>query len=139
MKLNNTMRSILLLCLVLIYQSGLALAPDSVYLFSFATNRHNNTVGLQFAWSQDRNEWHVIGNDFGFLKSDYSRWGTEKKMIDPFLFRDREGKWRCIWTLNNRDKAFAHADSPDLVEWGRQSYPLLAMGKNFSSSIVSGI
>jgi alpha-L-arabinofuranosidase len=139
MKLKNKMRSVRLLCLLFTFKSGLvfAIAPDSVYLLSFATNKHNNTVGLQFAWSQDRSSWHFIGNDFGFLRSDYSRWGTEKKMIDPFLFRDKQGKWRCIWTLNNRDKAFAHAESSDLLEWGRQSYPSIERGKNFSTSVVT--
>ena len=133
------MRNFPLIILFLTSMSGIAsaAAPDSVYLFSFASKARNNTVGLQFAWSQDRITWHLIGHEFGFVKSDYGRWGSEKKMIDPYLIQDNNGQWQCVWTLNNREKVFAHASSPDLVEWGRQTYPMLQQGNVFTNAVLS--
>ena len=57
--------------------------PDSVYLFAYATAKNNNHNGLHFAWSRDQKTWYSIGNEFSYLKSDYGRWGFEKRMIDP--------------------------------------------------------
>ncbi len=106
-------------------------APDSAYLFSYATDKNNNRNGLQFAWSQDKQQWHVIGSGYGFLKSDYGRWGLDKRMISPWLIQGANGIWHCVWTLNNRDHTFAHAASADLVNWNRQSYPDISAGNNF--------
>lgn len=111
-------------------------APDSAYLFSYATDKNNNRNGLQFAWSQDKQHWHVIGNGFGFLKSDYGRWGLDKRMISPWLIQGPDGIWHCIWSLNNRDHVFAHAASADLVNWKRQSYPDISAGSNFLNPVV---
>ncbi|UPK72219.1 alpha-L-arabinofuranosidase C-terminal domain-containing protein [Chitinophaga filiformis] len=106
-------------------------APDSVYLFSYSTDKNNDRGGLQFAWSQDKQQWHVIGNGFVFLRSDYGRWGSEKRMISPWLIQGPDGIWHCIWSLNERDHLFAHAASADLVNWKRQSYPDISAGRNF--------
>lgn len=61
--------------------------PDSVYLFSYATTKNSNTNGLHFAWSTDQENWTSIGPEMRFLFCDYGRWGVEKRMITPFLFR----------------------------------------------------
>lgn len=111
--------------------------PDSVYLLSYTTAKNNYHNGLHFAWSRDRQNWFPIGNEFGYLRSDYGRWGAEKRMIDPFLLRDASNTWHCIWSLNENDNAFAHAASSDLVNWGRQSYPLVANGQRFMKPAVS--
>ena len=111
--------------------------PDSVYLFSYATGKNNNHNGLHFAWSRDRETWHVIGNEYGYLRSDYGRWGSEKRMISPFLFRSAEGLWHCVWSLNERENVFAHASSADLVDWGRQSYQYVKEGSNFLHPVVT--
>ena len=110
--------------------------PDSVYLFSYATEKNNNHNGLHFAWSRDKITWFSIGNEFSFLKSDYGRWGTEKRMITPFLVQGAGGVWQCVWSLNERDKVFAHASSPDLIDWGRQSYPDTKSGTNVLRPVV---
>ncbi|MGV3764603.1 MAG: alpha-L-arabinofuranosidase C-terminal domain-containing protein [Chitinophagaceae bacterium] len=110
--------------------------PDSVYLLSYTTSKNNYHNGLHFAWSRDRQNWFPIGNEFGYLRSDYGRWGAEKRMIDPFLLRDASNTWHCIWSLNEKDNAFAHAASSDLVNWGRQSYPLVAEGQRFMKPAV---
>ncbi|WP_315815047.1 hypothetical protein [Paraflavitalea speifideaquila] len=98
-------------------------ATDSVYLFSYSTGKNNDHNGLHFAWSRDAVNWQLIGNEYAFVRSDYGRWGSEKKMINPYLIRGAGGEWQCVWALNNKEKLFAHASSPDLISWGRQSYP----------------
>lgn len=111
--------------------------PDSVYLFSYTTLKNNSHNGLHFAWSRDGDAWVSIGNEYGYVKSDYGRWGAEKKMFSPYLLMGNDGLWHCIWSLNDKDKAFAHAASVDLVEWGRQSYPVLQAGENFLNPVIS--
>ncbi len=96
--------------------------PDSAYVFAYG---EENGGGLYFAWSIDQKEWHTIGNRYPFLKSDYGRWGSQKRMYDPFLYQASDGLWHCIWSLNNEDGAVAHAVSSDLVYWKPQSYPVL--------------
>jgi len=102
--------------------------PDSVYLFSYTSG--NPTHGLQFAWSSNKQNWFPVGNGQSFLKSDYGPWGVQKKMYSPYLVYGQDGMWHCIWSLNNTDKVFAHAASPDLVDWNRQSYPEVNLGAN---------
>jgi hypothetical protein len=104
--------------------------PDSVYLFSYATTKNSNKNGLHFAWSPDKENWTAIGPEMSFLACDYGSWSTQKRMIDPFLFKDRAGIWHCIWSLNEKDGAFAHAESKDLINWLPQSYPVVMTGSN---------
>jgi alpha-L-arabinofuranosidase len=133
-----------ILSLVALILSGSAFAapeniynePDSVYLFSYSTGKNQNKNGLHFAWSPDRNKWFVIGNEYGYVKSDYGRWGDEKGMVAPYLIQDGNGMWQCVWGLNDRDMAFAHAGSKDLVDWGRQSYPVVKQGANFLRPVI---
>jgi alpha-L-arabinofuranosidase len=110
--------------------------PDSVYLFSYATGKNNDHNGLHFAWSQDGQQWHAIGNEFGYVKSDYGRWGTDKRMISPYLVKGADGMWHCVWSLNESDHLFAHAASEDLVNWKRQSYPSAGGGSNVLQPVV---
>lgn len=99
--------------------------PDSAYIFAYATDKNNNHNGLHFAWSIDRKSWHAIGPEHSFVKCDYGRWGSQKRILNPYLFQGNDGNWHCIWSLNDNDGAFAHAASPDLVYWSRQSYPVV--------------
>lgn len=110
--------------------------PDSVYLFSYASGKNNDHNGLHFAWSQDGRQWHTIGNEFGYLRSDYGRWGPDKRMISPYLMRGEDGIWHCVWSLNERDHLLAHAASADLVNWKRQSYPAAGGGSNVLRPVV---
>lgn len=128
--------TVLLLPLALAANSRFANEPDSVYLFSYATGRNNNHNGLHFAWSQDRRNWYAIGNEYGFLRSDYGRWGTEKRMITPYLLQGANGTWQCVWSLNEQVHQFAHAASADLVDWGRQSYPEVKQGTNCLRPVI---
>ncbi len=128
----------ILVCLGLIlFQNGFGAArkplnePDSVYLFSYNAN------GLRFAWSTDKTNWTPIGDGYIYLKCDYSRWGSEKKMIAPYLIQGRKGIWECIWQLNDRTLQFAQAGSADLVNWGPQAYPYVKQSKNVLRPVIS--
>ncbi|MDB5280254.1 MAG: alpha-L-arabinofuranosidase [Ferruginibacter sp.] len=128
----------LLICFLLLQLMPVCFAnkPDSVYLVSYTTGKNNNTNGLHFARSHDLTRWESIGNEFTFLWSDYGRWGTQKKMISPYVILGKNGEWQCVWQLNEQDRAFAHASSNDLVYWGRQSYPVLNKGVNCLQPII---
>ncbi|SHL68528.1 Alpha-L-arabinofuranosidase C-terminus [Chitinophaga jiangningensis] len=111
--------------------------PDSIYLFSYSTAKNNNHNGLHFAWSNDKLHWTPVGNEFSYVRCDYGRWGSEKRMLQPFLFLDQQGQWQLVWSLNEHVPAFGHASSADLTYWGRQSYPTVAAGKNFRNPVVT--
>lgn len=120
------MKHKLILVSILLLISGFGVfanEPDSAYIFAYTSGKHNNTAGLHIAWSVDRENWHGIGPEFRFLGSDFGAWGSQKKMINPFLFQDKNGLYHCLWTLNNETGQFAHAASDDLFNWKRQSYP----------------
>ena len=114
-----------------------AAEPDSAYIFAYTSGKHNNTAGLHIAWSVDRKNWHGIGPEFRFLGSDFGAWGSQKKMINPFLFQDKNGLWHCLWTLNTEIGQFAHAASDDLYNWKRQSYPEVTKSGTISDLEVS--
>ena len=96
--------------------------PDSVYLFSFATSGDDGRSGLRFAWSTDKENWFEIGRNYGYLRCDYSRWGSQKKMLDPYLKQSPDGEWICTWKLNDHD-GYGQATSKDLINWTSQKYP----------------
>ena len=96
--------------------------PDSVYLFSFATSGDDGRSGLRFAWSTDKENWFEIGRNYGYLRCDYSRWGSQKKMLDPYLKQSSDGEWICPWKLNDHD-GYGQATSKDLINWTSQKYP----------------
>lgn len=95
--------------------------PDSVYLFSYA--RVDGQSGLRFAWSPDGRRWLSVADGYDYVKCDFGPWGSEKKMFFPHLMQNTfDGLWHCIWTATRSGKVLAHADSPDLLKWGAQSY-----------------
>ena len=104
--------------------------PDSVYLFSYSTEKSAGHSGLYFAWSTDHENWNPIGPEYRFLFSDYGRWGKEKRLVSPFLFHAKDGMWHCVWSLNEYDGTFAHAESKDLIYWYPQTYPVVMTGNN---------
>ena len=128
---------ITLVIFLLVGKNVSANEPDSAYLFAYSTTDNNNHNGLHFAWSLDRINWHPIGPEHSYVKSDYGSWGSQKRMITPFLFRSNDGIWHSVWSLNETDGAIAHAKSHDLIEWSRQSYPLLMNKGNIISPEIS--
>ncbi len=114
--------SIFVLSLFSVFSSQ-ANEPDSAYVFSYATQKNNGKNGLHYAWSVDQEKWHSIGPEFRFLFSDFGTWGSQKRMLAPFLFQDNEDGWHAIWSLNEKTGQFAHAQTDDLFTWSPQSYP----------------
>ncbi|KGO94638.1 alpha-L-arabinofuranosidase C-terminal domain-containing protein [Flavobacterium subsaxonicum] len=114
-------------------------SPDKVYLFAYATEKNSGKNGLHFAWSNDKLNWYAIGNEYSFLKCDYGSWSTQKRMLDPFLFKDQNGLWHCLWSVNEADGVLAHAASKDLVNWQPQSYPLLMDKATFEDKSLGSV
>jgi alpha-L-arabinofuranosidase len=110
--------------------------PDSVYLFSYTTNKNNNRNGLHFAWSRDQKAWFLIGDEFRFLRCDFGGGSNGKRMLNPFLFLDRNDKWHCVWSIGEHEGTFAHASSADLISWGRQDYPTVFAGLHVHQPVV---
>ncbi|MXN89666.1 alpha-L-arabinofuranosidase [Flavobacterium sp. Sd200] len=96
--------------------------PGKVYLFAYATTERKGQNGLHFAWSNDKKNWYTIGPEHSFLKCDYGRWGSQKRMLTPYLFKDNNGLYHCVWSVNENDAVFAHATSGNLTDWNRQTY-----------------
>ncbi|WP_018107999.1 alpha-L-arabinofuranosidase C-terminal domain-containing protein [Bacteroides propionicifaciens] len=104
--------------------------PNQAYLFAYNTDNKEGHGGIQFAWSSDQKVWHPVGDGFIFLRSDYGRWGSQKRMFHPFIHQSQDGTWHAVWTLNKQDGAIAYASSKNLVDWQPQAYPILSDGKN---------
>jgi alpha-L-arabinofuranosidase len=122
---NSLLALVLLFAIIFIFSAfGLKSSkekPDKVYLFAYSTLKNNGRNGLHFAWSTDQKNWFAIGPEYSFLKSDFGSWGpTGKSMSEPFLVRDNSGIFHCFWSV--KDNVFAHSESKDLVNWGRQNY-----------------
>ncbi len=111
--------------------------PDSAYVFSYATVKDQGHNGLHYAWSIDRKNWKAIGPEFRFLFCDFGTWGSQKRMLTPFLFQDKAGSWHAVWSLNEEVGQFAHAQTNDLVNWDPQSYPQVMTAGNVQLPEVS--
>lgn len=104
--------------------SARAQEVDAAWIFAYTKAQNEGRGGLHFAWSTDSQRWHAIGPEYGFVKSDYGRWGSEKRMIAPLLFPDAGGGWQCVWDLGHKNGPVAYTASADLVHWRTQSYYL---------------
>ena len=127
MKKRNQILFIYVL-LQIMFSTAFAANADSVYLFAYTKDENVSRNPICFAWSRNQEDWFTIGNEYGFLRSDFGRWGSEKKMFSPFLFRDKNEIWHCVWSVNNYDQYLAVASSKDLINWQSQIYPKLKTG-----------
>jgi len=105
-------------------------SADSAYLFIYSTTKNSSRNGMHYAWSYDRHNWNAIGPEFRYLFCDYGNWGNQKRLITPFMFQDKNLRWHCIWSLNEREGVFAHSYSDDLVYWYPQIYPRMSDSRN---------
>ncbi|MEZ5005562.1 MAG: hypothetical protein R2738_05265 [Bacteroides graminisolvens] len=81
----------------------------------YTTAKNNYKDGLHLAYSIDGKHWQPVADEFSFLKSDYGRWGAEKRMINPQLLRAQNGTWHCLFDVNERDGVVGVASSKDLI------------------------
>ena len=88
--------------------------------------------GLHVAYLDEKEKWADIGQ---LCASDYSRWGSEKRMYNPYVVHAADGTWRAVWAVNNYAPCFAAAYSEDLVTWRPQDYPRVSV-KGISKPIV---
>ena len=80
--------------------------------------------GLHLAYLNETEKWVDAGQLCG---SDYSRWGSEKRMYNPYVTHAADGTWRAVWSVNDYAPCFAVAYSEDLVTWRPQDYPKVSV------------
>ena len=100
--------------------NGFEYKPQMGYLFAYFTDKNANKNGLHLAWSKDGYKWNKIGNEYSFLKSDCGVQDREKRMRDPFLMKDQNGLWHCLWTTGWSSDIIGHSTSNDLIHWSQQ-------------------
>ena len=83
----------------------------------------NERAGLHIATQRADKQWYDMGMLVG---SDYSSWGSEKRMYNPYVIRANDGSWRAVWQVNQTAPCFAAAYSQDLVTWRPQDYPRMS-------------
>lgn len=113
---------ILALLFVASVASVFAHQPDSVFVKGYTTGKNDHKNGLHIAYSVDGKNWISIGNEFSFLRSDYGRWGSSKKMFDPVLVKSSSTEWACYFFTEAEHKVVGVAYSTDLVLWKPQDY-----------------
>jgi alpha-L-arabinofuranosidase len=79
---------------------------------------------LHLAYLTDNETWKDVGQLCG---SDYSQWGAEKRMYNPYVMRANDGTWRLLFGVNDYSPCFAASYSEDLVNWRPQDYPRMSV------------
>lgn len=103
--------------------------PDSAYIFTYSTGENNHHNGLHIAWSIDGEIWHSIGPEHSYLRSDFGRWGSQKRMLNPITYQNADGMWHCFFRVDEKLGILAHTTSKDMVVWRPQSYHYPAAGQ----------
>lgn len=105
----------------------MAAAQTKVFIYSPGERQ-----GLHAAMAGKDGKWQEIGR---LCSSDYSRWGTEKRMYSPYVARANDGTWRAVWQVNDNAPCLAVAYSKDLVTWRPQDYPRVSVNGCFAPTI----
>ena len=100
-----------------------AFSQTKVFLYSPGEKQ-----GLHAALKSQKGEWQDVGQ---LCASDYSRWGTQKRMYSPMVLRADNGTWRAVWQVNDESPCIAVAYSDDLITWRPQDYPRTTVGGCF--------
>ena len=101
---------------------------QSVFIYS-----PNERAGLHAAIKDANGQWSDLGQ---LCASDYSQWGSEKRMYSPYVLRASDGTWRAVWQVNDNAPTFAAAYSADLITWRPQDYPKMSIGPCTSPFIM---
>ena len=92
-----------------------AVTPVSVFMYSPGEKK-----GMNLAYMSGDKTYTDIGQLFS---SDYSRWGSEKRMYSPFVTPLSEGGYAAVFQVNDYSPCFAVVYSADLTTWRPQDYP----------------
>ena len=93
------------------------------------------THALFFYCPNERHGFHVAhvaengkNEHLGQLfSSDYSQWGSEKRMYSPFITRLDGKGYAAVFQVNDYSPCFAVAYSDDLTTWRPQDYPRMSV------------
>lgn len=105
--------------------------PPEVQLFLYCPD---STQGFHAAGVDDDGMWRDLGQLFA---SDYSRWGSEKRMYAPFVSRLGDKGYAAVFQVNDYSPCFAVAWSADLVTWRPQDYPRVSTSECLAPVIRS--
>lgn len=94
---------------------------DSTRLFVYCPAERE---GLHVAAPGTDGAYEHVGVLFS---SDYSHWGTEKRMFNPFI-TPVEGGYVAVFGVNDYSPCVAVTYSDDLVTWRPQDYPRMTVG-----------
>lgn len=100
-------------------------------LFFYSPNERG---GFHVAHQTDGGVYENIGQLFS---SDYSRWGSEKRMYSPFILKLDKGGYAAVFQVNDYSPCFAVAYSDDLTTWRPQDYPRMSVKGCFAPVIAS--
>lgn len=81
-------------------------------------------LGFRVAVHENDTMFTDLGQLFA---SDYSSWGSEKRMYAPFICRLDEGGYASVFQVNDYSPCFAVAWSADLITWRPQDYPRMSV------------
>lgn len=95
------------------------LVSNSLFLYSPGHNQ-----GLHVAYS-DNDSLYV--NSGQLFSSDYSRWGSEKRMYSPHIIQLSSGGYAAVFQVNDYAPCFAVAYSDDMLTWRPQDYPRMSV------------
>ena len=70
---------------------------------------------LCFAKGSDLKNWEYIGGkDRAFFHSNLGTW-EDKKIKELFLYRDKSGTWRCIWSISWDLQSLGHNSTDSYI------------------------
>lgn len=102
-------------------QTQIINAPEKHALFFYCPDEKN---GFHVAYTSGTGESENLGQLFA---SDYSKWGSEKRMYSPFIIRLDGKGYAAVFQVNDYSPCFAVAYSDDLTTWRPQDYPRMSV------------
>lgn len=96
-------------------------APPEAGIFLYSPDEKQ---GFHVACITDEGSFTDVGQLFA---SDYSRWGSEKRMYSPYICRVGDKGNVAVFQVNDYSPCFAVAYSEDLITWRPQDYPRMSV------------
>ena len=139
---NATMKWLMVVVAMLFARNAVAQETEPAYtevggdtvcqIFVYSPDERQ---GLHVAWLDENGSWRHVGQLCG---SDYSTWGVEKRMYDPYVTHAEDGTWRLVFSVNDHAPCLAASYSEDLITWRPQDYPRMS-AKGCKEPIVFGM